>query len=80
MRPPAVTAFALLLVMFRQTRFDAWGVVLCVVLLIGVLPLFHQGAVIGFDAALPSPNLVRTLEGHSGAVLCCCASAFLTAD
>ena len=28
----ASTAFALLLVMFRHTRFDAWGVVLCVLI------------------------------------------------
>ena len=28
----ASTAFALLLVMFRHTRFDAWGVVLCVLM------------------------------------------------
>ena len=36
----ASTAFALLLVMFRQTRFDAWGVVLCVVLL-SISSLFY---------------------------------------
>jgi len=34
------TVFALLLVMFRQTRFDAWGVVLCVVLL-SISSLFY---------------------------------------
>ena len=36
----ASVAFALLLVMFRQTRFDAWGVVLCVVLL-SISSLFY---------------------------------------
>jgi peptide/nickel transport system permease protein len=36
----ASTAFALLLVMFRQTRFDAWGVVLCVVML-SISSLFY---------------------------------------
>ena len=34
------TVFALMLVMFRQTRFDAWGVVLCVVLL-SISSLFY---------------------------------------
>ncbi len=34
------TAFALLLVMFRQTRFDAWGVVLCV-LMLSISSLFY---------------------------------------
>ncbi|MDO9315045.1 MAG: ABC transporter permease [Burkholderiaceae bacterium] len=36
----ASTAFALLLVMFRQTRFDAWGVVLCV-LMLSISSLFY---------------------------------------
>ena len=36
----ASTAFALLLVMFRHTRFDAWGVVLCVVML-SISSLFY---------------------------------------
>ena len=36
----ACTAFALLLVMFRHTRFDAWGVVLCVVML-SISSLFY---------------------------------------
>ena len=34
------TAFALLLVMLRQTRFDAWGVVLCV-LMLSISSLFY---------------------------------------
>ena len=36
----ASTAFALLLVMFRHTRFDAWGVVLCV-LMLSISSLFY---------------------------------------
>jgi peptide/nickel transport system permease protein len=36
----ASTAFALLLVMFRHTRFDFWGVVLCVVML-SISSLFY---------------------------------------
>ena len=36
----ASTGFALLLVMFRQTRFDAWGVVLCV-LMLSISSLFY---------------------------------------
>lgn len=36
----ASIAFALLLVMFRHTRFDAWGVVLCV-LLLSISSLFY---------------------------------------
>jgi peptide/nickel transport system permease protein len=36
----ASTAFALLLVMFRQTRFDFWGVICCVVLL-SISSLFY---------------------------------------
>ncbi len=36
----ASTAFALLLVMFRHTRFDFWGVVLCVVML-SISALFY---------------------------------------
>ena len=36
----ASTAFALLLVMFRQTRWDFWGVVLCVVML-SISSLFY---------------------------------------
>jgi peptide/nickel transport system permease protein len=36
----ASVAFALLLVMFRQTRFDAWGVVLCV-LMLSISSLFY---------------------------------------
>lgn len=36
----ASTAFALLLVMFRHTRFDAWGVALCVVML-SISSLFY---------------------------------------
>ena len=36
----ASVAFALLLVMFRHTRFDAWGVVLCV-LMLSISSLFY---------------------------------------